>query len=137
MSKFEGLYDIRDMKETDKAFIMATWLRGLYYGDSWFSQIPKHLFMNSYKRILEGYLYSTKTTVKVACLKEDQDVILGYAAYTYDEKALLWVFVKTAWRQQGIGKSLVPKSTQFVMLLTAVGKSLLAKLPNVVFNPFY
>ncbi len=137
MSSFQGLYNIRDMKESDKAFIMATFLRGLYYGDSWFSQIPKDIFMNNYKKIIEGYLHSTKVLVKIACLKEDPDVILGYSVYTADQKALIWIFVKTAWREQGIGKSLIPKSTQFVMLLTTLGKSLLPKLTNVVLNPFY
>ncbi len=137
MSDFNGLYDIRDMKDTDKNFIMATWLRGLFYGDSWFSEIPKDIFMNNYKKIASNMLESPKVTVKIACLKEDPDVILGYSVASSDGKALVWIFIKTAWRQQGIGRSLVPSEAQFATLMTPQGKSLMAKFPNMVFNPFY
>ncbi len=137
MSTFQGLYDIRGMKEADKAFIMATWLRGLYYGDSWFSDIPKYIFMDSYKKIAAGMLESPNVRVRVACLKEDSDVILGYSVASSDGKAVVWVFVKTPWRQQGIGKSLVPNDAQYVTLLTTLGKNLLPKFPNLVFNPFF
>jgi GNAT superfamily N-acetyltransferase len=125
------------MREADKAFIMATWLRGLYYGDSWFSTIPKNIFMNSYKKVAQHALINPLIKVQVACLKEDQDVILGYSVTSVNDDAIVWIFVKSAWRQQGIGKSLLPKSPKFVTLLTELGKSLLPKLPNTVFNPFY
>ena len=136
MSDFQGLYDIRDMVETDKAFIMATWLRGLFYGDSWFSQIPKEIFMNSYKRIADQLLSSPGVRVRVACLKEDRDVILGYSVVSADDRAVIWIFVKTAWRQQGIAKSLVPQSVVYATLLTTLGKELMSKR-NLKFNPFY
>jgi len=43
-SSIDALYTVRSfLPETDMAFIKATWLRGLYYGDSWYSKIPKAL----------------------------------------------------------------------------------------------
>jgi len=137
VSDFQGLYDIRAVKASDLNFILATWLRGLYYGDSWWSSIPKAIFMNNYKKIAQVTLSSPNVKVVVACLKEDPDVILGYSILSIDEKAVIWVFVKTAWRKQGIGRSLLPHSPQFVTLLTALGKTLLPKIPTAVFNPFY
>lgn len=134
---FEGLYDIRPAKQEDVNFILATWLRGLYYGESWFKEIPKNIFMNNYKRVAQATLSSPKVEVKIACLKEDPDVILGYSVISRNQEALIWIFVKTAWRQQGIGKSLLPKDTKYVTHLTALGKTLMPKLPNAVFNPFY
>jgi hypothetical protein len=136
MSDFQGLYDIRDMKEADKNFIMATWLRGLFYGDSWFSIIPKDIFMNSYKQVAKNMLESPKVKVRVACLKEDSDIILGYSVSSSDNVAVVWMFVKTPWRQQGIGKSLLPPGVQYATLLTDLGKNLLPKF-NLFFNPFY
>ncbi len=137
MSEFRGLYDIRDMTKEDKNFIMATFLRGLYYGDSWFSLMPKDIFMQAYKTIIEGLIDSDKAVVQVACLKEDPNVILGYSILSADYQAIVWVFVKTAWRRRGIAKSLAPQHPTAVMHLTTLGKSLLSKYPNVVFNPFY
>lgn len=132
-----SLYDIRLAKEEDVNFILATWLRGLYYGESWFSSIPKNIFMHNYKKIAQSTLVSPKVEIKVACLKEDPDIILGYAILSKNTEAIVWVFVKTAFRRQGIGKSLVPKSPKYVTHLTALGKTLLTKLPETQFNPFY
>lgn len=135
MSDFRGLYDIRDACPEDTSFIMATFLRGLYYGDSWFSMIPKDIFMANYKMVIERLLQ--KSVVKVACLKEDHNVILGYSILSADYQAVHWTFVKSAWRRKGIAKSLVPQHPTYVTHLSALGKSLMSKLPNVTFNPFY
>lgn len=133
-SEAESLYEIRDYEPSDKAFVMATFLRGLYYGDSWFSLMPKDLFMVHYKHIVEALI--NKHLVKVACLKEDRDVILGYSILSHDFKVIHWCFVKSAFRKQGIGKALVPSSVGTVTHLTVLGKSLMTKFTNCVFNPF-
>lgn len=137
MSSFEGLYNIRSAKAEDINFILATWLRGLYYGESWFKEIPKNIFMNNYKKIAQVTLMSPKVEVRVACLKEDDDVILGYSVISRNQEAIIWVFTKTAWRKQGICRSLIPHSAKYATHLTALGKTLMPKLPNAVFNPFY
>lgn len=134
MSELDKTYSIRDFKVEDKSLIMATWLRGLYYGDSWFSQIPKSLFMNNYKQILEAIL--ARSVVKVACDIKDPDTIFGYSVLSKDYQTIHWVFVKAAFRKQGIGKSLLPQYPTFVSHLTALGKSLLSKFTDCVFNPF-
>lgn len=130
----EQIYEVRDYKPEDKSFIMATFLRGLYYGDSWFSLIPKDVFMTNYKHIIEALM--VKNTVKVACLCEDKDVILGYSILSNDFKTIHFCFVKSAWRKQGIARSLLPKYPQDVTHLTVLGKSLLLKFKNCIFNPF-
>lgn len=134
---FQGLYDIRPMNADDENFIFSTWLRGLYYGESWFSMIPKDIFMNSYKQIVKTLLLNVNVKVNVACLKEEPNVILGYSVVSRNDEALIWIFVKKPWREQGIGKSLVPSNLKYVTHLTALGKTLLPKLNNVAFNPFY
>lgn len=134
------VYRLRAYKPEDHAFIMSTFLRGLYYGDSWFSQIDKNCFMSNYKHVVEALV--RKASVIVACLIEDEDVILGYSIVSKDGKTLHWVFVKQGpskeetWRWKGIGKSLIPPNIDTVTHLTALGKSLMSKLPGVKFNPF-
>src|ERR1700679_142902 len=107
MSNFQGLYDIRDYKESDKNFILATFLRGLYYGDSWFSMVDKDAFMEYYGKIANMILVHPKVSIKVACLKEDSEVILGYAILSKDNTAVHWAYVKSPWRNKGIAKSLL------------------------------
>jgi len=136
MSDFTGLYDIRDMKSEDRNFILATFLRGLYYGESWFSLIPKQIFMTNYKTVANVLINSPNTVVKVACLKEDTDTIIGYSILSSDYQTIHWVQVKKLWRGKGIGKSLVPAYPVAVSHLTDLGRKLLIKFPNTVFNPF-
>jgi GNAT superfamily N-acetyltransferase len=132
---FSGLYNIRDMVAEDKNFILATSLRGIYYGDSWFSLIPKDTFMDFYKNVIGAML--TKCNVKVACLPDDPSVIIGYSILSSDYQAIVWVYVKQAWRNKGIAKALVPKYPIAVTHLTRLGKTLLPKFEGAIFNPFY
>lgn len=136
MSGFQGLFDIRDVKESDKNFVLATFLRGLYYGDSWFSMIPKPIFMANYKHVAVALVNSPKTVIKIACLKEDPDVILGYSMLSSDYQTIHWVFVKAAWRNKGIAKALLPQYPIAITHLSRLGVILKSKFPNAVFNPF-
>lgn len=125
----------RPYEPNDRAFILASWLKGMYYGDSWFSFIPKNIFMAAYHNFLERLLDAPGVEIKVACLKEDPQVILGYAVCA--NTVIHWVFVKKAWRGIGVAKMLLPERVSAVTHLTVVGKRLLqTKLPGAVFNPF-
>lgn len=126
----------RDGLPEDKNFILATWLRGLFYGSDFYREIPKNIFMANYHTILEKLLQRPGVVVRVACLKEDPSVILGYAVARRSQNLTVmdWLFVKSAWRNIGIGKSLVPPNLAAVTHLTKVGKAI--KPTDCVFNPF-
>lgn len=131
----KDLVSIRGPHPEDVNFIYASWLRGLYYGNTFYGEIPKDIFMANYHKVLEVLL--SKATVRVACLKDDPEVILGYSITRYTstgDVALDWIFVKSAWRRIGIGKSLVQDNTNVVTHMSKVGKSL--KPMNWVYNPF-
>lgn len=133
------LYIVREYEEADKSFIFATVLRGLYYGSAFFSEVPKDVFMGNYHRIIENILEHPSAVIRVACLKEDPQVILGYSIsrQTDDKSVLDYVFVKPAWRKIGVARSLMPPNIFAVSHLTKQGHSMLkSKLPGVMFNPF-
>lgn len=136
MSTFKGLYDVRNAKPEDRNFILATFLRGLYYGDSWFSAIDKKAFMENYKKVAEALISGNNTIINIACLKDEPDVILGYSILSSDYQTIHWVFVKESWRKKGIAKSLCPQYPSTVTHLNKLGKTLLTKFPGVIFNPF-
>jgi GNAT superfamily N-acetyltransferase len=133
-SKIDNLYTIRDYVEADRNFILATFLRGLYYGNEFYNMIPKQAFMDNYKQV--GEVLLSRAVVKIACLTEDPDVILGYSIVSQDHKNIHWCFVKAAWRKQGIGKSLLPQSPENFTHFTSLGLSLIKKYNNLTFNPF-
>lgn len=137
MTSFQGLYSTRAGVEGDHHLIYATFLRGLYYGDSWFSLIPKDIFMANYKLYIQALINSPSVVITIACLPDDPDVILGYSILSADYQTVVWVYVKSAWRKKGIGRALVPQHPTYVSHLTEVGKSLLSKINNPLFNPFF
>jgi len=134
---FQGLFSVRPTKKEDESFILATFLRGLYYGNTWFNLIPKQIFMENYGPIATKLIKSTKVMITVACLPDDPDVILGYSILSTDASIVHWVFVKKIWRNKGIGTALVPAEPSAVTHLTDAGKDLLErKYKTAIFNPF-
>ena len=127
------MYTIRDAIKADESFIFATWLKSLYFGDSWFSHTEKNSFMKNYHKLIESLLSQDGIQVKIACLKEDSDVILGYSMYK--NNTLHYVFVKKDWRKAGIARALVPNHISTTTHATKVGLSILKK-KNLIFDPF-
>ncbi len=136
MSDFSGLFNVRDYKEADKNFILSTFLKGRYYGNKFYGMVDKDSYMNSYKVLAVAMLNSPNIKIKVACLPEDPDVILGYSILSKDYETIVWVFVKTAWRQKGIARTLVPKYITTYTHFTDIGLQLAVKFPNIIFNPW-
>lgn len=134
MSNDRSGYAIRAYKPEDFNFVSATLLRGLYYGGTVFSDMPKQSFMTNYQPVVKALV--DKNDVWVACLVDDPDVILGYSIVSKDFAAIHWVFVKKLFRKKGIARSILPQFPTAVTHLTALGKTLLTKFPDCVFDPF-
>ncbi len=125
------------MKQNDLNFICSTWLRGLYYGNSWFREIDKDLFMENYNKVVHSILSKENVEARISCLKEDPDTILGYAILEPQRNAIHWLYTKDAWRKLGIAKHLLgnKEKWQTVTHLTELGKSIKPK--HYKFNPFF
>lgn len=145
MDDFRGLFTVRDAEPTDTSFIMATFLRGLYHGDSeegphvilkFISIMPRKVFMDNYKHVAMKLISSPNTVIKVACLIEDPDVILGYSILSSDFQTIHWVYVKSIWRLKGIGKSLIPAYATTASHISHLGRKLMIKYKDMIFNPF-
>lgn len=126
---------VRQGIESDLPFVYASWLKGLRYGNDWFGMIDSEAYFTAYHKVIEHILHSPGVEVKVACLSDDLDVILGYSVSS--PNALSWVFVKRPWRNIGIAKALCPSDPSVVTHTTKTAVSILKKHPNVRFNPFH
>jgi hypothetical protein len=125
----KSLIKTRDYENDDYNFILATWLRGLYYGNEWFNRIDKTVFMKNYHKVIDHLLKKPFIKINVSCLVEDPSVILGYCVS--EPEILHWVFVKQPWRGIGIARDLIPHDITTVTHLTK------CKLkPDIKFNPF-
>lgn len=127
------LITYRNAVISDKPFILATWLKGLRFGNSWYRLIDDKAYFKVYHAVIESLLTKPGVIIKVACLKEDEQVILGYSVF--EGNRAHWVQVKKAWRNIGIARSLLPKEITTVSHLTETGKSIILK-KKWLFNPF-
>lgn len=120
----------------DIGFIVSTWLQGLYHGNDWFKQIDRDTYFDFYKKVVKSLVHRPTVKLKICCLKDNTDVILGYSVVEEKDhkKILHWVFVKPVWRKQGIAKVLIPKDIEVITHLTKWGKQLKPK--EWIFNPF-
>lgn len=135
MTSNQPLYVVRDMVPGDKSFILSTFLKGLRFGNDLFKEIQSEAYFSNYQKIIEGLISMPSAEVKVACLSEDPDVILGYSIHSKDGTKVHWTFVKNSWRNIGICAALVPKNIKSVSHLTKTGLSLIRK-KGINFNPF-
>lgn len=120
----------RKAKAEDVPFIFATWLKGLYHGNAYYSEIEKEAYFSNYHKVLEHVLARADTFV--VCLADAPDVILGYSVT--EGPVLHWVFVKKSWRRLGIARWLLPPTIERVTHLTKLGSKL--KPAQWLFNPF-
>lgn len=128
----QDLVTQRPGSKEDHAFIYASWLQGLYYGNYYFREIDKDIFFKHYNKVIEYLLNKKNSIVVISCLREDPDVILGYAVC--EPTILHWVFIKEPWRKLGLARDIIPKETQVVTHLTEVACNIKPKI--WVFNPF-
>ncbi len=132
---------IRGATAEDLKFIELTFLKGSYHGNPCLSDygsimyIPKPAFMEGYKSVLENLIKIS--IIPVACLKEQEDVMLGYAIFTrHPEGSILhYVHVKEAWRKLGIARKLVPGDTISTTATSLPGNSIRRK-KKISYNPF-
>lgn len=133
--KKQDLIAIRPSVAADLNFIFATWLPAVYHGNEWFGEIERSIYYEYYYKILETILSRPSTEVRISCLREDPDVILGYSVS--DADTLHFVFVKSVWRKIGIGKSLIYPKTSAYTHATKQGLEFMKhNFPNAKFNPF-
>lgn len=126
---------IRPGEEADYAFVYSTWLQNLRHSNDWFKLIDAEVYYPVYHKVVERILETPFVRLKVACLKEDPTVILGYSVSNQD--TLHWVHVRKSWRSIGIAKSLVPSSVKTVTHVNKLGMSYLLSHPGQLsFNPF-
>lgn len=114
------LITIRDARVSDQAFIFSSFLKGLYYGNEYYRQIDKDVFMRKYKEVLNHLLI--KSVCKVAHTLEDEDNLVGYVIY--EPGVLHYVFVKPALRRFGVAKQLIPVDINTITHITKIGKSI-------------
>ena len=121
---------IRLGKPEDIPFINNTWLYSLYNG-SQYSNMEKDTFMREYRQTIGTLMSKPGVTVTVACLQDDENVIVGWACWESD--ILHFIYMKKMWRRNGIHFQLIPEIKRYTHITRQFLK---IKPKELVFNPF-
>jgi hypothetical protein len=133
------LVKIRSAKPEDVAFIKDTYKKSLFDDNIFFKPSRgKKLFRKEFFDTCDLVMNSLlpKSIVRVACLKEDEDVIVGYSLTDKfkDKNVLHYVFVRLDWRRIGLSKALVNEEIHLTTHMTWTGKKIISK--DTIFNPY-
>lgn len=128
----EDLALIRDYCEDDKAFIVKSWSKGIYYGNKWFRSIDFDAFWAAYPPLIEKLIVRSK--IRIASLKEDPQVILAFCVTEKDDTIMHFIFTKYAFRNIGLARWLYPKTITTFTHLTETAYSLWPE--GTKFDPF-
>lgn len=127
------LIRFRYYRDSDENFVYSTWLNALYFGNLWFGQIPEKIFNYNYRQFIKKILSTDGVLCCIVCLREDEDVILGYSVSNGND-ILHWIYIKEAWRKKGIAKLLIPDTVKTITHLTQQGLD--RKQKKWIFNPW-
>jgi hypothetical protein len=138
MEHIDDLIEIRSYTEDDKNFIINSWMNGFKQGCEYFRLIEKSAYDDVSGQVVNKILDSPGTDIKIICLKDETDIILGYSVTEIRNKMIIlhWIYVKPDWRDNGLGGLLSPEGITHTTHLTKTGRALLKKHPEVKFNPF-
>lgn len=126
---------IQGPKLTEHYFnlIIAKWMRSYRYSNEYMKLTDSKSYFKAYQAYITKLL--PKTIVRLAVLWDDADVVLGFSVIS--DTLLHYVYVGKDFRNNGIGKTLVPIQITEFTHLTKAGLALWPqKAPDAKFNPF-
>lgn len=124
-----------DVRGELRNLVLSRWKRSLRYGNDYFRLVDPSAFYDAYNVYLDRLLSAAQTTVRVAVLAEDGDVVLGFSVSR--GPVLDYVHVHKDQRRCAIARSLVPSNIHTITHVTKTGLTIWAsKYPQWKFNPF-
>ena len=96
---------IREFKDEDVNFIISCWVRSSYSNGTGYKE-KLGTYHKGLDRLIKRKYEQGELMAFVACLEEEEDLILGFAIFGLDY-TLHFVYVKEAFKRQGICKKLL------------------------------
>jgi hypothetical protein len=124
---------IRPCNPTDKDIVLATWLRGQYWGSDYFLNMDQDLYFKRYGDYVKALICKPGTQIDCAVLADAPEVVIGYICY--NDQTLYWSYTKRDYRKQGIFNILI-KNMDFTEFSghTRAGLAI-GKKKGLEFNP--
>lgn len=124
-----------DLPDQYRNMVLSKWMRTLRYGNDYFKLIDSDNYYKNYQVYIKEIVQREGSFIKMAVLADDHDIVLAWSAY--EGSTLHYLHVNFEYRNQGLGKALLPKDLKAFTHLTKAGMSIWQnKFPQVIFNPF-
>lgn len=118
-----------------RALVFSRWLKSFRHGNDYVRLIDPAAYYAAYHRYIGGILAKAETSVRLAVLSDDPDVVLGFSITR--GHVLDYVHVHHHQRRLGIAKSLVPEGIDTITHVTKTALTIWgSKYPKWAFNPF-
>ena len=138
MSEAQREVQVRPARGDDLPFVFATWLRSVHASSLFAKRIPRPVFFERHHAAIQRLL-DRGAELSVACLKEDDGVVVGYLAR--EGKLIHFVYVKGPFRRMGVARALLERAglspdecscTHWTYQLDALAP----KWPKLVYDPY-
>jgi ribosomal protein S18 acetylase RimI-like enzyme len=132
---------IREGHNGDDAFVFTTWLKSYKHGSDFAKRIRNGVFFPWHHKVVAGILGRPGTTLLIAHVHDDPDVVLGYLCVEAGEIAVVhYVFVKPNWRQLGIARQLLNHAgvtdEGYFTHWTYIFDSVRERFPKFTYDPY-
>lgn len=115
--------------------VLMRWPRSFKHANDFAKIMDAEAYYNYYDAMIKTVLSRPNTTVRLAVLGDEPDVVLGFSVT--EGPILHYVEVKNSYRRNGIGRNLVPKEINWFSHLTKIGMQIWSvKMPNAKYIPF-
>lgn len=135
MTQLGDALKLRSALGSDLNFIFDTFRESMRMDSSLGRSCKASIFKREFNRVIDHLLEKAKTTI--ACMVEDENVILGYLIW--EPSIIHYCFVKRAFRGMGIAKELVQSSNLSsdiqCAFKTRSSKEIFNKYPSLIHNP--
>jgi len=127
------------MRDTDLNFVLNSWLKTFKYSGQSVKRVRDSLYYEFYEPLVKRLVAASD--VYIACLRDDEDVVVGYLAIERrdDFDVIHFMAVKQPFQRMGVGHFLLraaePRQRTFFTHWTEPCNSLVNKFP-FTFNPF-
>ena len=95
---------IRAFRDTDKPFILDSWVNSIVYSTPSLFWCPKSVLKSNYRRIVDKLIDARPELFRVLVNEDDEDQIFGWSCT--DDDATHFVYVKEEFRRLRLGWSL-------------------------------
>jgi GNAT superfamily N-acetyltransferase len=129
---------IREIQANDVNFVLSTWIKSSYSNLTGYRE-KQSVYHKGLEALIKKKYNEGKLIALVACLEEDESILLGFATFNIDY-SLNYIYVKEAFKRVGIAKQILKfmykNRKEIVVTFWTKDISIIKKMYSVTYDRF-